>query len=210
MASRMKFIIIKGSADPAQSIVQDMMANSGQWHGSDAAGQAALSANNLDLGAQLMAYGIQAVRGDDGVWYVGYVGGEKLYDKYGGGDASAADPQTGIDATRLVTKVTIRGRKGSSSRRLTAKLLDDDGFGHSRLELDVEQGVHCIFYWDGQELFRGIVQRQERTKRKPRRSPPTTTASTLRTTRTRLCTRTRRHRTCSGTAAPASASKWAR
>ena len=166
MASRMKFIIIKGSADPAQSIVQDMIANSSQWHGSDAAGQAALSANNLDLGAQLMGYGIQAVRGDDGVWYVGHVGGEKLYDKYGGGEASTADPQTGIDATRLVTKVTIRGRKGSSARKLTAKLLDDDGFGHSRLELDVEQGVHCIFYWDGQELFRGIVQRQERNKKK--------------------------------------------
>lgn len=167
MSSRMKFIIIKGSADPAQSIVQEMMANSGKWHGSDAAGQAALSANNLDLGSQLMAYGIQAVRGDDGVWYIGYVGGEKLYDKYGGGEASAADPQTGYDATKLVTKVTIRGRKGSSARRLTAKLLDDDdGFGHSRLELDVEQGVHCVFYWDGEELFRGIVQRQQSSKKK--------------------------------------------
>lgn len=70
------------------------------------------------------------------------------------------------DMTNITSKVKISGRKGSSSRSLTATLLDDDNYGRPRPEIDVGEGVHCIFYWDNVELFRGIVERQRTSQKK--------------------------------------------
>lgn len=61
---------------------KEMYANSKQHAYEDAAGKLYLNRRNLELGAQLAQYGITAVRGSDGVWYVDRVGGQLLYDKY--------------------------------------------------------------------------------------------------------------------------------
>lgn len=72
----------------------------------------------------------------------------------------------GYDVTQLVEQIKWRGRKGSSSRTLNVKLIDDDGYKHARSEIDVEQGHQCIFNYNGQELFRGIIMTQTQTNRK--------------------------------------------
>lgn len=72
----------------------------------------------------------------------------------------------GYDVTELVEQIKWKGRKGSSSRTLTVKLIDDDGYKHARSEIDVEQGHQCIFKYDGQELFRGIIMTQTQTNKK--------------------------------------------
>lgn len=64
------------------AIIKEMYANSRKHGSEDAAGQLYLNRRNLTLGAMLAQYGITAVRGDDGVWYVNRVGGELLYEKY--------------------------------------------------------------------------------------------------------------------------------
>lgn len=68
--------------DMVHAIIKEMYANSRQHGSEDEAGKAYLNKRNLVLGAQLAQYGITAVRGNDGVWYVDRVGGELLYDKY--------------------------------------------------------------------------------------------------------------------------------
>lgn len=70
------------SEDMIHAIIKEMYANSQMHHSADANGKRYLSNRNLELGAQLAQYGITAVRGNDGVWYVNRVGGELLYDKY--------------------------------------------------------------------------------------------------------------------------------
>lgn len=64
------------------AIIKEMYANSRRHGSEDAAGKAYLNRRNLELGSMLARYGITAVRGDDGVWYVNRVGGEQLYEKY--------------------------------------------------------------------------------------------------------------------------------
>ena len=64
------------------AIIKEMYANSQRYHTADAAGQEYLSNRNLQLGAMLAQYGVTAVRGRDGAWYVDQVGGELLFDKY--------------------------------------------------------------------------------------------------------------------------------
>lgn len=68
--------------DMVHAIIKEMYANSRMHHSEDEAGKAYLNRRNLELGAQLAQYGITAVRGNDGVWYVDRVGGELLYEKY--------------------------------------------------------------------------------------------------------------------------------
>lgn len=68
--------------DMIHAIIKEMYANSKQHAYEDAAGKLYLNRRNLELGAQLAQYGITAVRGNDGVWYVDRVGGQLLYDKY--------------------------------------------------------------------------------------------------------------------------------
>ena len=52
------------------AIIKEMYANSKQHAYEDAAGKLYLNRRNLELGSQLAQYGITAVRGSDGVWYV--------------------------------------------------------------------------------------------------------------------------------------------
>lgn len=70
------------SEDMIHAIIKEMYENSKQYAYEDANGRLALNRRNLALGAELAQYGVTAVRGDDGVWYVDRVGGEKLYEKY--------------------------------------------------------------------------------------------------------------------------------
>lgn len=64
------------------SIIKEMYRNSRAYGSADAAGKEYLDKRNLTLGAMLAQYGITAVRGNDGVWYINRVGGELLYEKY--------------------------------------------------------------------------------------------------------------------------------
>lgn len=72
----------------------------------------------------------------------------------------------GSDITQLVEKIKWKGRKGSSSRTLSATLMDDDGYKHARSGIDVEAGNQCIFSVDGQERFRGILMSQSQNNKK--------------------------------------------
>lgn len=70
------------------------------------------------------------------------------------------------DITQLVEQVKWRGRKGSSSRTLAVQMIDDDGYQHARSGIDVEQGHQCLFYYNGTELFRGILMSQTQNNKK--------------------------------------------
>lgn len=74
--------------------------------------------------------------------------------------------EQGYDVTQLVEQIKWKGRKGSSSRTLTAKLIDDDGYKHARSGIDVEQGHQCLFSYNGKELFRGIIMTQTQSNKK--------------------------------------------
>lgn len=76
------------------------------------------------------------------------------------------DGGQGYDITQLVEQIKWKGRKGSSSRTLTATLMDDGGYQHARSEIDVEQGYQCLFSYNGTELFRGIIMSQTQTNKK--------------------------------------------
>lgn len=70
------------------------------------------------------------------------------------------------DISQLVQSVKWKGRKGSSSRTLDVTLIDDDGYKHARSGIDVEQGYQCLFYYNGLELFQGIVMKQVQSNRR--------------------------------------------
>lgn len=70
------------------------------------------------------------------------------------------------DMSNLVSKVQWSGRKGASARTLQVEFIDDDGYKHDRTGIDVEQGHQCIFYWKGEELFRGMFMSQEQSRKK--------------------------------------------
>lgn len=64
-----------------------------------------------------------------------------------------------VEITSLVQKVVWGGRKGTPTRTLTVTLLDDDGFKHSRANIEVEEGYQCYFSIDGKERFRGLIMK---------------------------------------------------
>lgn len=70
------------------------------------------------------------------------------------------------DMSELVKTVTWGGRKGTAARYIQIPLMDDDGWKHARSGINVEDGNHCIFYWEGKELFRGIIMRQNQSTNK--------------------------------------------
>lgn len=74
--------------------------------------------------------------------------------------------EQGYDVTQLVEQIRWKGRKGSSSRTLTVQLVDDNGYKHAQSEIDVEQGQQCLFYYNGEELFRGIIMTQTQNNNK--------------------------------------------
>jgi len=73
---------------------------------------------------------------------------------------------TGYDVTNLVESIQWRGRKGTPTRSINVSLLDDDGDGHARSEIDIEKGQHCIFSYNGQELFRGLIMSSKQNQDK--------------------------------------------
>lgn len=73
---------------------------------------------------------------------------------------------TGYDMSELVSSVKWTGRKGAAARSLDVTFIDDDGYGHTRTGLDVEEGHQCIFYWKGKELFRGMFMKQAQSRKK--------------------------------------------
>lgn len=68
--------------------------------------------------------------------------------------------------SNLVSKVKWSGRKGSSARTLQVDFIDDDGYKHDRSGINVEEGHQCIFYWKGEELFRGMFMQQSQSGKK--------------------------------------------
>lgn len=74
--------------------------------------------------------------------------------------------ETTYDMSELVESATWSGRKGSPARTLSVSLIDDDGWKHARSGIDVTKGNHCVFYWEGAELFRGIIMRQKQGTKK--------------------------------------------
>ena len=72
--------------------------------------------------------------------------------------------ETTYDMSELVESATWSGRKGSPARTLSVSLIDDDGWKHARSGIDVTKGNHCVFYWEGAELFRGIIMQQRQTE----------------------------------------------
>ena len=74
--------------------------------------------------------------------------------------------ETTYDMSELVESATWSGRKGSPARTLSVSLIDDDGWKHARSGIDVTKGNHCVFYWEGAELFRGIIMQQRQSTKK--------------------------------------------
>ncbi|MGM9608345.1 MAG: hypothetical protein ACI3XJ_12655 [Oscillospiraceae bacterium] len=63
-----------------ESLIAKMKANSAAWFSGD---QTALANENASYASRISSLiGEPVVRGDDGVWYIGSVGGPKLYDDY--------------------------------------------------------------------------------------------------------------------------------
>lgn len=73
------------------------------------------------------------------------------------------------DISNLVSKVVWKGRKGSAARSITATLIDDDGREHDRIAIEPDEGYSCIFSYNGEELFRGLVMKtqQDESKQMP-------------------------------------------
>lgn len=72
----------------------------------------------------------------------------------------------GYDMSNLVESVVWSGRRGSAARSVKVVLLDDDGYGHDRSGIDCEQGHQCAFYWNEEELFRGIIMSHSYSRKK--------------------------------------------
>lgn len=73
---------INGDSEELHSIIKRMHANSVSWQTGDDYEKQWWENENERLAASLAKFGIYAIKGPDGVWYVDKVGGEKLYDKY--------------------------------------------------------------------------------------------------------------------------------
>lgn len=63
------------------------------------------------------------------------------------------------DITELIVDVKWGGKKGSAPRTLQFNLLNDKKF--QRAGIDIEKGQACIFKYDGSEVFRGIILKQD-------------------------------------------------
>ena len=96
--------------DNIHAIIKAMYANGQLWGTASDTQKQALSDENLRLGSMLATYGINAVRGDDGVWYIDRVGGEELFKKYrqyiyhDGGIVGGGDPKSNEQLSLLKDK----------------------------------------------------------------------------------------------------------
>lgn len=67
---------------------------------------------------------------------------------------------SGKEISQLCESITWSGKRSSPTRTLEFTILDDDGYNHDRAGIDIEKGYHALFYYDDEELFRGIILRQ--------------------------------------------------
>lgn len=71
------------TAEIVESLIAQMKVNSGAWAGASNTERTKLEENNILLAQRIAALiGEAVVRGNDGWWYIGRVGGPKLYDDY--------------------------------------------------------------------------------------------------------------------------------
>ena len=63
------------------------------------------------------------------------------------------------DITMLVVSITWKGRKGAAARSIDVTLMDD--CQRERAGINVEDGQQCIFIYNGEELFRGMIELQK-------------------------------------------------
>ena len=63
-----------------------------------------------------------------------------------------------VDIVELIKQVEWSGRKGAAPRTLRVQLVDSSEYDRSGI--DVEQGDNLVFYWNGVELFRGMILKQ--------------------------------------------------
>lgn len=70
------------------------------------------------------------------------------------------------DISVLVSQVVWKGRKGSAARSITVTLIDDDGYNHARADITVWEGYSCIFSFDGEELFQGLIMKNQQNNSK--------------------------------------------
>lgn len=68
-----------------------------------------------------------------------------------------------FDISGLVEQVKWSGRKGSAARTLEVTLIDSSSSGLGRSNIDIEDGQSCVFYWKGNELFRGLIMSQQQS-----------------------------------------------
>ncbi|MBQ8913918.1 MAG: hypothetical protein IJ054_07745 [Lachnospiraceae bacterium] len=66
----------------------------------------------------------------------------------------------GFDISDLVKTVVWSGKKSSAARTIEVTMLDDYNMSNSSLSMDLSDGWTCIFKWNDEELFRGIIMKQ--------------------------------------------------
>jgi len=126
--------------DHIRSIVGRMKTNSQTWHSASKERQAELSAETYRLGTvELAKYGITAVRGSDGVWYIDHEGGEQLYKVYhtggivGGGDIKSNEQfallkeREWVLSENMVDNLTRHMSLMAKFANFAGKLLDSSG-----------------------------------------------------------------------------------
>lgn len=61
------------------------------------------------------------------------------------------------DISKLVQKIVVSGRKGAAPRTLQATLMDSEGYKHARAGINCGNGLTCVFFYGGKEVFRGLI-----------------------------------------------------
>lgn len=79
-----------------------------------------------------------------------------IISKHNGITFIVAKGNASYDMTELVQSINWSGKKSAMPRTLELKMLDSDRHGHDRPDITIEDGVQCLFMWQGDELFRGI------------------------------------------------------
>ncbi len=74
------------------------------------------------------------------------------------------DQKNGFDITNLVQEIQWKGRKGSAARSLQANILEEENYQH--IGINIEEGHQCLFYYNGSELFRGIIMKTTQSDKK--------------------------------------------
>lgn len=61
------------------------------------------------------------------------------------------------DYSELISSATFTGRKGAAPRSITVTAFDSDGYSMPRISADVGEGLTCVLYLEGKEIFRGLL-----------------------------------------------------